>query len=512
MPIPPGQLENAIALHRAGRLTDAEAIYRQILAVEPDNANALQLLGALAHQLERHGAAIELIERSLSINPTGKQALNNLGEALRATGQIERSIAAFRRALELYPDYVKAHSNLLLTLHSQANLDPLALRKEHEAWAAQHASGIVQMTHPTERDPDRPLKIGYLSPDFRRHSVAYFIEPAIEHHDRKQFPVYCYSNATRRDEVTDRLEQSASAWRDVAQLNDDGLADLIREDGIDILVDLCGHMARNRLLVLGRKPAPVQATYLGYPNGTGIAQVDFRISDTLADPAGMTDEHYVERIVRLPGCAWCYRPPEMSPAIEAADPARPLTFASFNKFPKITPTTAKLWARILERIPSARLLIKAKSLSDPQTCETAKRLLKTAGMPMDRVTLAGWRRGVDEHLAIYNQVDVALDPFPYHGTTTTCEALWMGVPVVTLAGNAHVSRVGASLLSAVGLDDLVTTTPDAYVDTAVLLANNVARRVELRSTLRDRLSRSPLMDAAGFTRNLEAAYRQMWRR
>jgi protein O-GlcNAc transferase len=513
MPTPPELLEHAIDLHHAGQLQQAEQIYRQILTADPNDAEALQLLGAIAHQCEQYGTAIDLIERSLAINPNNPRAMNNLGEALRATAQIDRSIATFRELLKRFPDYTKAHNNLLLTLHYAAASTPPGLRHEHEQWARQHATApIASLPDATASEADRVLRIGYVSPDFRRHSVAYFIEPAIEQHDPQRFKVYCYSNATRADEITARLRGSADEWREIAALDDDSAAEMIRGDEIDILVDLSGHMAKNRLLLFARKPAPIQVTYLGYPNGTGLSQIDYRLSDSIADPPGESDDHTVEKIVRLPGCAWCYRPPEMSPEVAEPTLDRPITFASFNKFAKISPAAMTLWAQMLQRVPESRLLIKAKSLADQRSRAIALEMLSAAGVPGDRVTLLGWQSGVEAHLATYGEVDVALDPFPYNGTTTTCEALWMGAAVITLAGSAHAGRVGASLLSAVGLAELVATSSGEYVDLAVALARDAGRRAELRKTLRDRMRGSVLMDAAGFTRNLESAYRQMWHR
>jgi predicted O-linked N-acetylglucosamine transferase (SPINDLY family) len=505
-------LDHAIALHRAGRLNEAQAIYQRILSANPDDAGALQLLGAIAHQTGRHGEAVALIQRSLAMAPSGKQALNNLGEALRATGQVEASVAAFRQALHVDPGYVKARSNLLMTLHFLPDMDGPTLRREHEQWALAHAARFDprQPQAAVQAAPDRPIRIGYISPDLRRHSVGYFIEPILEHHDRERFPAYCYSSDPRGgDDVTERLRRHAFAWRDIAQLNDDDAAAMIRADGIDILVDLAGHMAKNRLLVLARRPAPIQATYLGYPNGTGMSQVDFRITDAISDEG--TDDHYVEKLVKLPNAAGCYRPPENSPAVVDAPAICNgfVTFGSFNKFPKVSPPLLKLWAQILAAAPNSKLLIKAKSLGDPSTQAVARRMFDAAGTAPDRVSFTGWTDDPAGHLATYGQVDVALDTFPYHGTTTTCEAMWMGVPVVTLAGATHVSRVGVSLLSAVGLRDLVATSSQQYVDTAVALANDQSRIIELRATLRDRMRASPLMDAVTFARNLESAYRQM---
>jgi predicted O-linked N-acetylglucosamine transferase (SPINDLY family) len=500
-------LQSAIALHRSGQLAEAEVIYRQLLADDPNQPDALQLLGAIAHQQEQYGASIQLIRRSLAIVPTGRQPLNNLGESLRATGQIDEAIATFRRALELYPNYTKAHSNLLLTLHYQTNYDPLEVRREHELWAARHADYPPTFTLSPDRDPNRPLRIGLISADLRRHSVGYFIEPLIEKLDLENYPLWCYFNHARGDEVTARLRARATGWRDIVAMDDDAVANQIRQDKIDILIDLAGHMAGNRLLVMARKPAPVQATYLGYPNGTGMKQVDWRISDAIADLPGKTNDHYVERVIRLEGCAWCYAAPEFSPEPVEVPPNRPITFGSFNNFAKVSSPVLFAWAQLLREIPESRLLIKAKSLGDQYARQLAMEKLKASTIPLDRVTIMGWKSGVREHLAMYNEIDIALDPFFYNGTTSTCEALWMGVPVLNLVGDAHLGRVGESLLTAAGMPECATHGPERFMQQADKLVKNRPSRRELRERVRN----SPLMDASAFARNFEEALRRMWR-
>jgi predicted O-linked N-acetylglucosamine transferase (SPINDLY family) len=505
------RLQHGIALHRAGNLVEAEKIYREVLKRNPNHSDALQLLGTIAHQQGQHGIAVGLIQRSLALEPGAKTPLNNLGEALRATGQIDQSIAAFEQALELGPLYVKTHSNLVATLHYAETSTGKSLLREHQRWAWRYADKFVEQPHPNDRSPDRPLRIGYVSPDFRRHSVGYFIEPILQQHRKDQFRVYCYYNYGEGDEVTQRLRGFADEWREIADLSDDKVAETVRGDGIDILVDLGGHMAKNRLLLFARKPAPVQVTYLGYPNGTGIPQMDYRISDAVSDPPGMTDDHYVEKLVRLQTVGWCYRPPEASPEVAERPASAAVTFGSFNKFPKLSPSTMKAWGQIVSATPGSRLVVKAKSLCDEVTREIARQMFAESGVPRDRLTLSGWEGNLAEHLRMYHDIDVALDPFPYNGTTTTCEALWMGVPVIALSGRTHVSRVGRSLLTAVGLDSLVADAHDDYVAIAVGLAGDEARRRELRRTMRERMQTSPLMDSARFTADLEAAYRQIWR-
>ena len=362
--------------------------------------------------------------------------------------------------------------------------------------------------------PERRLRIGYVSGDLRYHSVAFFIAPVIEQHDRENFEITCYANVARPDANTERLEALCDRWRDVASLGDAEVAAWIRRDEIDILVDLSGHTVGNRLPVFARKPAPVQVTYLGYPNTTGLDGMDYRLTDSQADPVGMTESLHSESLVRLEHGFLCFQPLEACPAIrdpDASDAATEITFGSFNELLKVTPTTVAAWCQILDRVPGSRLLIKGTTLGDEGTRQIVLDRFREHGIDAGRVRLIGRTRTLEEHLELYNGIDVALDTYPYNGTTTTCEALWMGVPVVTRCGKVHASRVGSSLLARVGLDDLVAGDESEYIEKAVALAEDVVRRRRLRGELRDRMRESPLMASTAFTRALESAYREMWR-
>jgi predicted O-linked N-acetylglucosamine transferase (SPINDLY family) len=362
------------------------------------------------------------------------------------------------------------------------------------------------------RDPERKLRIGYVSPDLCAHVVSRFIAPVLARHDRDAFEVYCYAEVAAPDEITTMLRGYANGWRDTVGEPDEHLAEAIRQDGIDILVDLAGHSASNRLLVFARKPAPVQITYLGYAATTGMTAMDYRLTDALADPPGMTEQFHSERLIRLPKCAWCYNKLADGPGVSElpASKAGHVTFCSFNNFAKVNEPLLRLWGRILQSVPGSRLLIKANALDSPSTQQRVRDWASGAGIDQNRLDLCGWL-SLAEHYARYGQVDIALDTFPYHGTTMTCEALWMGVPVVTLAGGSHLSRVGVSLLTNVGLPELVAESADDYVRIAADLGGDLSRLRGMRATLRKRMEDSPLLDAAGFTKNLEAAYRQAWR-
>jgi predicted O-linked N-acetylglucosamine transferase (SPINDLY family) len=438
----------------------------------------------------------------------------NLGTVLQQQGLVGEAVAATRKVIDLTPEDAFAWSNLLLTLNYLPEVSAEALLAEHRAFGARFDPDPATVPRFPERGPrpDRKLRIGYVSPDFRTHVVAFFFEPVLARHDRKAFETVCYYNHAVVDDTTRRLRERADLWRDVAALSDADLVRLMREDQLDIVVDLAGHTAKSRLTALAQRVAPVQISWLGYPNTTGLAQMDWRITDARADPPGF-EAHHTERLLRLPEVFLGYEPPPEAPEI-TPPPSRlgaPLTFGVFNNFPKITDPMLALWARILDRTPGSRLRIKTASLRDEGVLRQFRDRMQRAGLALDRVELAGFTPGRREHLAAIAQVDIALDTFPYHGTTTTCESLWMGVPVLTLAGDRHAARVGVSLLGHLGLTELVADSPDEYVNIAHDLASDPGKLERLRLDLRPRMQRAPLTDLAGFVHALERGYRAAWR-
>jgi predicted O-linked N-acetylglucosamine transferase (SPINDLY family) len=492
----------------------AVACYRQAIALKPHYSAAYSNLGTALKTQDKLTEAIAAYRQSLALSPDVGDTHFNLGNALVAQGKLEEATASYRRALELSPEFADAYSNLLLALHYDANADPDVLQSEHRRWAKQHAPtpATVGQSHTNDPNPERRLRIGYVSPDFRAHSVAFFIEPILTHHDRQCFEVFCYANVSDGDGVTARLRNVADHWTDIVLMSDADVAAQIRRDQVDILVDLAGHTGGNRLCVFAEKPAPVQVTYLGYPNTTGLTAIDYRLTDALADPPGDTDSSCSETLVRLPEGFLCYQvpidcPPTTSlPALTTGY----VTFGSFNNVIKVNAAVVALWARILGALPQAQLLLKARALAYAEGRGRLQGLFEQHGVSPDRIEMIPWIKGHAEHQETYGRVDIALDPFPYNGTTTTCEALWMGVPVITLAGTTHAGRVGVSLLTHAGLPELIVASPEAYVALAVELANDLPRLQGLRESLRARLAASPLCDAEGFTRALEAAYRGMW--
>jgi predicted O-linked N-acetylglucosamine transferase (SPINDLY family) len=340
--------------------------------------------------------------------------------------------------------------------------------------------------------------------------VHFFAEPILTAHDHQQFEVFCYSAALVGDEVTARLKAVADHWRDVGYKTDAQIAEMVREDRIDILVDLAGHIGENRLLVFARKPAPVQVTYIGYQNTTGMSAMDYRLTDERSDPSGLTDSFYSEQLVRLPRSFFCYRPPDVAPAITPlpAQETGHVTFGAFNSLAKTTPQAITAWLQVLARVPGSRLLILA-----PRGGHLERIVRASAGqqdIDPKRIELCD-RRPLHEYLQLLQQADIGLDPFPFNGHTTTCDSIWMGVPVVMLEGNTYASRFGGSVLANVGLEHLITRSVRQYVDAAENLAGDLIALAKLRGELRGRMSNSPLLDFPGFTRNVEQAYRQMWR-
>lgn len=500
-------------LQEQGRLAEATRTFEQALSLEPGSARALGNLGAVLEQQGRFDEALECYRRALAVRPDSAPVLNNLGTLYYQAGRLDEAIAAYRRAVALQPNFAVAGSNLLCCLNYVEGLDPAAVRAEHEVWAQQHAVPALTV-HSQEPDPERRLRIGYVSPDFRAHSVAWFIEPVLRSHDAERFEVYCYASVARSDEVTARLKRLCPHWREIRHLTEARAVEAVRADGIDILVDLAGHTSHNRLLLFARKPAPVQVTWLGYPNTTGMRAIDYRLTDVWADPPGTTEAWHTEELVRLPRCFLAYQPPGESPDPGAlpADRAGGVTFGSFNNISKVTPETVSLWAEVLRGASGSRLLLKSGALAVESVRQRLADQFGEHGVAPDRLQMHGAFPSHWNHLEMYRQVDIGMDTYPYHGTTTTCEALWMGVPVLTLAGRTHVSRVGASLLENAGLGELVVDSRERYVRLALALAEDRARLRQWRAGLREQMARSALTDAARFTRNLEEAYWRMWRR
>jgi len=469
------------ARQQAGQYPESEDSYRQAIRIAPGFAPGYANLGALYLLREKYAGAREPILKALALNPADPRALQNLDHLLYAANystEISREdiFAMHRRWGELIESHTRA------------------------PWPAAPASG------------SRRLRLGYVSPDFLSHAAAYFIEPFMAHHDAEKFEVTCYADVAHPDTFTERFRGYPHRWRDIAGKSDAEVAAMIRADGIDILVDLAGHTKNNRLMVFALRPAPLQISYLGYPNTTGLTTVDYYITDAWADPEGTSEHLYTEKLVRLPGGFSCFRPEDLAPPIGPL-PARQnghVTFASLNILKKFNGEVAALWAQVLEQVPDARLIIQCRTLADSAVQQAVRERFAGFNIAPERLELLPGMSLAD-HLGLYNRIDIALDPFPWNGHTTTSHALWMGVPVVTLAGNTHSGRLATSVLCQVGLEAMIAHTPEEYVARAVALAADQDRLAVLRSSLRDRMAKSRHCDGVAFTRGLEELLTALWK-
>jgi len=501
-------------LKTQGRMDEALAAYRKAIEINPNFAEVYNNMGNAFRDLSKADEAIAYYRKSVEIKPDFAEAYSNMGVALNDQGKVKEAVECYNKALAIKPAYHQARSNMLFTLQHSPDYSPEWMFEQHREWDKFHAKPIAKeiLPHNNERKPGKRLRVGYVSPDFRRHSCAYFLEPLLKAHDRTQVEIFCYSEVQRPDDVTERIRQFSDHWYSTVGKRHDALAAQIRNDGIDILVDLAGHTENNRLLVFACKPAPIQVTWLGYPDTTGLEVIDYRFTDAVADPEGEADRYASETLIRLSEGFHCY-----SPIYDAPPTAEPpfskagyITFGSFNNMSKVSENVVALWAKILQQTPRSRLFLKSRQASDPSTLSRYLNLFSENGIASERVIISPRVMSREEHLSLYNRIDVGLDPFPYNGTTTTFEALWMGVPVITLCGNRHVARVGASILTRLGLTDLIAENENDYISKAVRLAGNKHQLMELRGSLRGRIQQSPLCDAEGFARAVESAYRKMW--
>ena len=494
-----------VALQEAGDAAAAIACFEAVLEKVPNDGATWTHLGAALASEGRLVDAEAAHRKAIALLPESPDAYNNLGIVLKDQGRLVAAREVYQAALDRDPSDSGLHSNLLMCLC----YDPAVTAREtvelHRDWAARYAPTVE--IAPFRMDEDGPLRVGYLSPDFREHSVAYFVESVFANHDPARVSLYAYSDATDSDETTARLRTSAVHWRDVYTDDTETLYRRIRDDGVQVLIDLAGHTANNRLPVFARRAAPVQVTWLGYGMTTGLPQMDYLLSDDWVDPPGPADDWCTEAICRLPPGFMCYAPSEDVPLPEPKT-GRPLTFGSFNNLSKVNEDVVALWARVLQVVPGSELMLKSRQLADPMIGDWLRDQFARSGVAADRVRFAGRTASRADHYALYGEVDVALDTFPYSGATTTCEALWMGTPVVALTGDRHVGRFGLTFLTRAGFPEWVTETPDEYVSVAAALAQ--ARPDP--ETVRRTVAGSMLVDGKAAARDLEDAYDAMWQR
>jgi predicted O-linked N-acetylglucosamine transferase (SPINDLY family) len=495
-----------------GRFDEAIGRYRKAIEVKPNYHQAYGHLGVALAKQGKVADAIPYLDRAVEIEPRSSEVHNNLGNALLVAGYIGRAQAAFERALQLDPNHPASASNRLLTINYDPAIDPDRIADEHRAWGARLAARIQPISeHPNDPDPERVIRVGYVSADFRKHPVASFMLPIIEHGDRSQMQAILVADAVVPDPVTERLRSLADGWHDTTGMNDVRVREIVERERIDILVDLAGHTANNRLGLFAMRPAPVQVSYLGYPSTTGLPAIDYALTDAVVDPPG-EERHFSEELVRLPLGFCTFAPPPDAPEVSelpALQTGR-FTYGSLHNLPKLNRSVLDLWAKVIQQHPGSRLLL-VRNAFDPGTREHYRAQLLELGLTdeqfefRDQIPAAG-------HLQVYQEIDIALDPFPWSGHTSACEAMWMGVPTVTLLGNRHAGRMVASVLTRVGLEDWIAKDAGEYLAIAAKFSNSLDDLAALRRQLRERMLASPLGQGAAFCRTLADAYRDMWRR
>ncbi len=497
----------------SGDIEAAISSFKTALDLNPDYVEAAYNLGVVCQLQGELTQATRWYEYVLSRDPNHYRTFTNQLAIYKDQGEIQKAVDGFIKAIQMDHENLFVYSNLLLCLGYLTGIQPQEVFDYHLEWAKRYASApfCAARNYPNSRTLNRRIRIGYLSPDYRTHSVAFFIQPALYRHHREQFEVYCYSDVQKPDEVTRLMMTTADHWRDILRKTDDEVFKWIQDDRIDILVDLTGHTANNRMKLFSRKPAPVQVSYLGYPNTTGLTTMDYRITDDQADPEGVADSYYTERLIRLPGGFLCYQAPTPTPDVSEAPILSNghVTFGSFNNRAKINASVIAAWSALLLQVPDSRLILKSSIVSDEEARAHLLSQFVQHGVEASRIEVTPYLP-FQEHMKLYQRVDIALDTFPYNGTTTTCEALWMGIPVITLSGGTHASRVGASILHQVGLPEGITASESKYIETAKALATDVNWLCQQRKMLRLKMLSSSLMDQNAFIVKLESAYRSMW--
>ncbi|MDA1090884.1 MAG: tetratricopeptide repeat protein [Proteobacteria bacterium] len=502
-----------IALKNSGQTEDAVASYRRALAIKPDYAEAHYNLGNALQGLGRLDEAAASYDDALTLKPDDADSLNNLGAIYKNLGRLEEAVDCYRRALVLQPDFSGAERNLLSVMLNIPGLTPEDLFADHVRFAKAHCVSIPPPADPLTNDaaPERRLRIGYLSSDFWNHPLGAVVLPLISHHDRQKFEVFCYAAVDRPDATTERFRASADHWRDITATPDADIARMARADGIDVLVSLAGHFDTNRPFVCAHRAAPVQVS-LHDGATSGLDEMDFWLTDGFLHGAD-TREKFTEALHRLP-ILYQWPPIDDAPTVASlpADVVGAVTFGSFNNPAKINDDVIRLWASVLNSIPDSRLRLKYRNwYGQASLCERLAEVFAGQGVGKDRLLFAADMDSFPEHLGRYGDIDIALDTFPFNGATTTYQALWMGVPVLSLTGDTFISRAAGSILHHAGLGELAVATPEDFIAKAQELAGDLERLRTLRAGLRERVAASPLCDAPAYARNVEAAYREMGR-
>ena len=491
----------------------AIACYKKCISLQPDFMEAYNNLGLIYKAKKMFSDAITCFNNALKQQPNSSYTWSNLGNTLKETGRLDEALEALEKAFTIDPSFSEAFSNYLMALNYGSDSDLNTVFKQHAQWENYCPSELKAKRFQFQASEAKSkLRIGYVSPDFHTHSVAYFIEPLLKAHNKENVELFGYYNNTVFDQTNARIQTYFDSWLNISSMSDAEAAVKMFEDKLDILIDLAGHSANNVLAILYQKPAPIQVTWLGYPNTTGLSMVDYRITDSLADPEGAADSIHSETLLRLENGFLCYEGDKDIPTQNTIpyDKNGYFTFGSFNNYVKVTPEVIDVWAEILNIVPKSKLILKSSQFADKETKGRCIKLFKKQGIAKERLNLVAMLPNPNDHMSFYGELDLALDPFPYNGTTTTFEALWMGVPTLTLSGNVHASRVGESILSRVGLDSFVSHSKQDYIKLAKLKSESLDELRGLRGSLRDSMINSPLCDQQGFAKQMESAYQYMW--
>ncbi len=502
----------ALTLSEINQLLKAEELYKKVLEIEP-NPLVLYELGRICVQTQRQTEATQYRRKAVKADPENTVFWVGLAIDLIREGQLQEGIELLQKTIEKVPCNADVHSKLLFHLHYLPEMNPGTLFEEHKRWGwIQAPISMAKASHDNDPDPNRRLRIGYISPDFRKHSIAYNFEAFLDGHDRQVVEVYGYGNVAKPDEVTQRFENKFDHYRNIYGVSDKDVAVMIEQDKIDVLVEMAGHVGNNCMVVFAYKPAPIQVDYGGI-NTSGMQQIDYRLTDDTID-SPQSEKFYTEELVYLPDGFFCYTPPDFAPPVMSL-PALAngcVTFGSFNNSMKINPYIISLWSKILKANEGSRFLMKFRGGNDQEMRQRYYRYFEQLGINQDRIAICGWKSST-EHLQLYGQIDITLDTYPFNGCLTTLEGLWMGVPTITLSGKGLLlSRVGQTILSRIGLEYFAASTPDEYVAKATALAKNPDALAKIRASMRQRMAGSVLCDAKGFAANIEAAYRKMWHR
>ena len=490
----------------------AEESYKKVVALNKNFPDAYLQLGIIQRDMGKISEAINNFKICLAIAPNSMPAIANLGNTIFDTGDVTEALKYYKKGAEMQPNNADVASNFILSLH----YDELSTRDELFAMAKKWAEkfmpeSLAKKTHPNTKEPERKLRIGYVSADFKAHPVGFYLEGVFENHDKNNFEIYCYANQMHSDKITQKIAKAADKWFVISEMPDEHVIKLIENDKIDILIDMGGFSANNRLSVFARKPAPVQMTWIGYFDTTGMKAMDYIVSDKFLIPEGQ-EKYYVEKPLRLPNCYVTMRPPQFDITVGEL-PAKTngyITFASFNNSRKLNKAVVELWAEILNKVPNSKLLLKSKAFVDENLRGKFLEFFVSRDIAKERLTFSG-HTFIEQMFAEYDNVDIALDTFPFTGNTTSSHALWMGVPVITLAGDNYVARMSSTILNAVGHPEFVAKDKKQYVEKAVSLANNVELLAKIRKSLRQDFETSKLSDAKTFTKELEAEFRKAWK-